>query len=130
MVKSKKVSKNSRLKKKYPIVRINFKAKFNNSIITVSDLENNVLMWSSSGKVGFKGSKKATPFASQKTTEDILEKLKTLETTNVQIILNGAGMGRDSFIRSIQNSGLQVDLIKDTTGFPFGGITLKKKRRV
>lgn len=117
-------------KKKYPIVNIYLKAAFNNSIITVTDQENKVLTWSTSGKIGFKGSKKATPFAAQKATEEILEKLKNYSTTNASVVIKGAGMGRDSFIRSLQNSEIQIDSLKDATGFPFGGVTQKKRRRV
>lgn len=122
--------KKAKSKQKHPIVKIHFAAKFNNSIITITDLQDKVLVWSSSGKIGFKGSKKATPFAAQKATEDVLEKLKAFETTNVSIIIKGPGMGRDSFIRFVQNSDLQIDSIKDATGFPFGGVSPKKRRRV
>jgi small subunit ribosomal protein S11 len=105
-------------------------AAFNNTILTLTELNGNVIAWSSAKKVGFKGAKKSTPFAAQKVSEEILEKIKQLESTNVHIVIKGAGMGRDSFLRAIQNSDLQVDSIKDITGFPFGGVTLKKRRRV
>ncbi len=124
-------SKKSKIKQKYPIVRIALKAQINNTIVTLTDLQGRVLAWSSSGKVGFKGTKKSTPFASQRATEEILEKVKAVEATTVHLEINGAGMGRDSFLRAIQaNSDIQIESIKDTTGFPFGGVKQKNRRRV
>lgn len=125
-----KLKKTNKVKKKIPIVRMFLYAAFNNTILTLTELNGNVIAWSSAKKVGFKGAKKSTPFAAQKVSEEILEKIKQLESTNVHIVIKGAGMGRDSFLRAIQNSDLQVDSIKDITGFPFGGVTLKKRRRV
>jgi small subunit ribosomal protein S11 len=122
--------KKSKIKIKLPIARIFMRAEFNNSIITLTDLQGKVLAWSSSGKVGFKGSKKSTPFAAQKATEEVLEKLKEYETNTVHLEVWGAGMGRDSFLRAIQATDLQVETIKDVTGFPFGGVTPRKRRRV
>jgi small subunit ribosomal protein S11 len=122
---TKKVVKKVKAKKlKIPLAKIFLKANFNNSIITLTDLEGKVLAWSSSGKMGFKGSKKSTPFASQKATEDVLLAAKTYEVSTVHLQINGGGMGRDSFIRAVQAA------IKDTTSFPFGGPTLRKRRRV
>lgn len=115
---------------KVPIAKLYLKANFNNSIVTLTDLNGAVLAWSSAGKSGFKGSKKSTPFAAQKATEEVLGVAKSFETNSIHIEINGAGMGRDSFIRAIQASNLQIDSIKDTTSFAFGGVTLKKRRRV
>jgi small subunit ribosomal protein S11 len=115
---------------KVPIAKLYLKANFNNSIVTLTDLNGAVLAWSSSGKSGFKGSKKSTPFAAQKATEEVLAAAKSFETNSIHIEINGAGMGRDAFIRAIQASNLQIDSIKDTTSFAFGGVTLKKRRRV
>lgn len=117
-------------KQKYPIIRICIKANFNNSIVTATDLEGKVLAWASAGKVGFKGSKKATPFAAQKATEELLDKVKEYEASSAHLIIDGAGMGRDSFLRALQASGLQIESVKDATGFPFGGIRPKPRRRV
>jgi small subunit ribosomal protein S11 len=125
-----KVIKKSKLKKKIPIVKIFLRAEFNNTILTLTDLDGKVVAWSSSGKVGFKGAKKSTPFASQKVTEEILEKARTVEANTVHIIIKGSGMGRDSFLRSLQNSDFSIASIKDVTGFPFGGPRPKKKRRI
>jgi len=123
-------NKKLKLKIKLPSVRLFLKAGFNNSIVTLTDLNGRVITWSSGGKAGFKGSKKSTPFAAQKATEEILEKVKMIEASSVHIELNGPGLARDSFLRAIQNTDLQIESITDTTGFPHGGITKKKKRRV
>lgn len=125
-----KLSKKSRLKEKHPITKIYLKANQNNSIITLTDLEGKVMAWSSSGKAGFKGTKKSTPFASQKATEEIIDKARLVETSSFHVIINGGGGGRDSFLRAIQSSGIQIESIKDTTGFAFGGPKQKNRRRV
>ncbi len=125
-----KTAKKIKVKKKLPVVRIFLRAEFNNSIITLTDLEGKTLAWSSSGKVGFKGAKKSTPFASQRATEEILEKVKAYEASSVHLVIKGAGMGRDSFLRTLQGSDLQIESIDDVTGFPFGGCKPAKKRRV
>ncbi len=122
--------KKSRVKIKLPIARIFMRAEFNNSIITLTNLEGKVLAWSSAGKIGFKGSKKSTPFAAQKATEEIIDKLKEYETSTVHLEVWGAGMGRDAFLRAMQATDFQVETIKDVTGFPFGGVTARKRRRV
>lgn len=125
-----KISKSSRLKQKFPIVRICINAKPNNTLVALTDIEGKIISWSTSGKAGFKGTKKATPFASQKVTEEILEKARMVDATSCHLIINGAGMGRDAFLRAIQNSSLQIDSIKDVTGFPFGGVKPHNRRRI
>lgn len=129
-IKKAKVVKKTKLKKKLPIVRIFLRAENNNSIITLTDLEGKVLYWSTAGRVGFKGSKKSTPFAAQKATEDVLQFAQALEASSVHVEIKGGGSGRDSFIRAIQASDLQIESITDKTGFPFGGVKPKNKRRV
>jgi small subunit ribosomal protein S11 len=129
--KIKKAVKKVKAKKiKLPIARLFFRAEFNNSIITLTDLEGKVIAWSSAGKQGFRGSKKSTPFAAQKAVEEILDKMKNFETSTVHLVIKGAGMGRDAFLRAVQGTSLQIESIKDVTGFPFGGARKKKKRRV
>jgi small subunit ribosomal protein S11 len=120
----------SKLKGKFPVVRICLSANPNNSIIVLTDLTGKILTWCSSGKVDFKGAKKGTPFAAQKVTEDILEKAKTVEASSVHIEIKGSGLGRDAFLKSIQASGLQIESIKDKTGFPHGGTKPENRRRV
>ena len=124
-------SKKVKVKKaKMPIGRLFLRANFNNSIVTLTDLNGMPLAWSSSGKIGFKGSKKSTPFAAQKATEEVLEAAKAYDMTTVHVEIKGAGMGRDAFVRAIQAASLQIDSIKDSTSFPFGGPLLRKRRRV
>lgn len=131
MVKSTKIkSKKKKNKLKLSTVRIFLRAEFNNSIVTLTDLDGKVKAWSSSGKMGFKGAKKSTPFAAQKTTEEVLEKAKDMNASSAYIVIKGAGTGRDSFLRAIQSSNLQIQSITDATGFPFGGVKPSKKRRV
>lgn len=125
-----KISKKSRLKERHPITKIYLRAQQNNSIITLTDLEGKVIAWSSSGKVGFKGAKKSTPFAAQKATEEVLEKAKIVDSSSFHIIIKGGGQGRDAFLRAVQTSGIQIESIKDTTGFAFGGPKAKNRRRV
>lgn len=126
---AKTISKKTKIKQKLSTVKVHLFAGFNNSIITLTDMEGKALAWSSSGKQGFKGSKKSTPFAAQKATEEILEKIKETGASSVHLFIKGAGMGRDSFIRSIQASELSIESINDVTGFPFGGIRKKQQRK-
>lgn len=125
-----KTNKKTKIKQKHSIVKICLAAEFNNSIITLTDLQGKVLAWSSSGKVGFKGTKKSTPFAAQRAAEEILERVKQVEASSAHLVIRGAGMGRDAFLRSMQGSDLQIESIKDLTGFPFGGSKPKNRRRV
>jgi len=125
-----KAVKSTKIKVKYPIVRLCIKANANNSLITLTDMTGKVIAWSTPGKVGFKGSKKSTPFAAQKATEEVIEKAKAVDAASIHLQINGGGMGRDAFLRAVQASGLQVETIKDTTGFPFGGPKQTNRRRV
>lgn len=125
-----KTVKKTKLKQKHQIVKICMRAENNNSIITLTDIQGKVIAWSSSGKVGFKGTKKSTPFAAQKATEEILEKVKAVDASTVHLVIWGSGSGRDSFLRTIQGTDLQIESIEDVTGFPFGGVKPKNKRRV
>jgi len=125
-----KTVKKAKLKKKVASVKIYLSAKLNNTIVTLTDQDGKVIAWSSSGKAGFKGAKKSTPFAAQKVTEDVLEKVSLVDGKVADIFINGAGMGRDSFIRAVQAFDIQINSIVDTTGFAFGGCKPKKRRRV
>ena len=128
-VKSKAVVK--KIKRKLSLARIYINAAFNNTIITLADPNGQVLAWSTSGKMGFKGSKKSTPYASQKAVEDILEKLNETGASAVDIIVKGVGSGRDQAIRTIASyQGLEIQSIHDVTPVPHGGVRQKKRRRV
>lgn len=128
-VKSKAVVK--KIKRKLSLAKIYINAAFNNTIITLADPNGQVLAWSTSGKMGFKGSKKSTPYASQKAVEEILEKLNETGASAVDIIIKGVGSGRDQAIRTIASyQGLEIQSIHDVTPVPHGGVRQKKRRRV
>jgi len=103
---------------------------YNNTIITVTDATGAVIGWGSSGRTGFKGSKKSTPYAAQKTMEDTLARLKEVGLNEVDVFVKGIGTGRESAVRALQGSGLSILSIKDQTPIPHGGVRPKKARRV
>lgn len=103
---------------------------YNNTIISAADTSGNVLAWGTAGKVGFKGSKKSTPYAGGKTMEDVLARVKDRGLVEVDVMIKGVGSGRESAIRALQGSGLTVLSIKDRTPTPHGGVRPKKARRV
>jgi small subunit ribosomal protein S11 len=103
---------------------------YNNTIISITDTAGNVVSWGSAGLVGFKGSKKSTPYAAQKTMEDVLARVKDRGLVEVDVFVKGIGSGRESAVRALQSSGLAVLSIKDQTPIPHGGVRPKKVRRV
>ncbi len=104
---------------------------FNNTIITVTDLDGQVLCWSSAGQVGFKGTKKGTPFAAQKAAEEIIRKAKEgFQLQKVRVVVKGPGSGRETAIRALQAGGLRVVSIKEATPIPHNGCRPPKKRKV
>jgi small subunit ribosomal protein S11 len=110
--------------------RAYIKASYNNTIVTLTDQTGNILCWSSAGINGFKGPKKATPYAAQVIVSDAIEKSKVYGLKNVQVIAKGVGPGRDSAIRSLNANGLNVISIKDMTPIPHNGCRPRKPRRV
>ncbi len=132
-IKSKIKSKASvkKIKRKLSLAKIFINAAFNNTIITLADPNGQVLAWSTSGKMGFKGSRKSTPYASQKAVEEVLEKLSETGASTVDIVVKGVGSGRDQAIRTIAGTqGLEIQSIHDVTPVPHGGVRAKKRRRV
>jgi small subunit ribosomal protein S11 len=105
-------------------------AMFNNTMVTMTDLSGNVIVWSSSGSQGFKGSRKSTPFAAQRAAEIAARKAMEHGVKQVDIYVNGPGAGRESAIRAIQAAGLKINLIKDVTPIPHNGCRPPKRRRV
>ncbi len=104
---------------------------FNNTIITITDLEGNVLCWSSAGEVGFKGTKKGTPFAAQKTAENLVKKAQErFQLSRVKVVVKGPGSARETAIRTLQAGGLRVISIKEATPIPHNGCRPPKKRKV
>lgn len=106
------------------------KATFNNTIITISDNNGNVVSWGSAGRAGIKGSRKSTPFAAQLAGEIAAKKAMEMGMRRLDVIVKGAGPGRESAVRSLKNAGMEVMSIKDLTGIPHNGCRPKKKRRV
>lgn len=106
------------------------KATFNNTVITITDMQGNVLVWSTPGVVGFNGSKKSTPFAAQVASSDAARRAKELGLKSVDVFIKGPGSGRESAIRALQANGLMVTSIKDVTPLPHNGCRPRKKRRV
>ena len=105
-------------------------ASFNNTIITITDRQGNVLVWSAPGIVGYSGSKKSTPFAAQIAASDAARKAKDIGLKEVEVRVKGPGFGRESAIRALSAAGLIITLIKDVTPIPHNGCRPKKKRRV
>jgi len=103
---------------------------FNNTIVTLSDKAGNVLTWSSGGKIGYKGSKKSTPFAAQLAAEEVAKQALDMGINKVQVIVRGPGGGRESAIRSLDTNGLQITMITDTTPIPHNGCRPRKTRRI
>jgi small subunit ribosomal protein S11 len=105
-------------------------ATFNNTIVSITDMQGNVVSWSSAGQVGFSGSRKSTAFAAQLSAEQATKKALDLGMREVRVYVNGPGAGRESAIRAIQAAGLNVTLIKDVTSIPHNGCRPRKRRRV
>lgn len=103
---------------------------FNNTIVTITDLEGNVITWSSAGSLGYKGSRKNTPFAAQMAARDCGKKALDLGMRQVEVYVKGPGAGREAAIRSLQAVGLEVKAIKDVTPIPHNGCRPPKRRRV
>jgi small subunit ribosomal protein S11 len=109
---------------------INIKSTFNNIIITVTDLLGNKIFGASSGTSGFKGARKNTPYAAQHTTNLVAAKLKDLSISNIKIIINGRGNGRETSIKTLKTAGLNLISILDKTAIAFNGCRPPKKRRL
>ena len=126
--------KKDKSKKRVVVVNKNgqahIKCSFNNIIISITNETGQVISWSSAGKMGFRGSKKNTPFAAQIVTEDAVKSAYELGLRKVDIFIKGPGAGRDSAIRAIQNAGLDVMSINDVTPLPHNGCRPPKRRRV
>jgi small subunit ribosomal protein S11 len=105
------------------------KATFNNVIVTLTDIYGNTISWASSGKMGFKGSKKNTPFAAQITAESAAKAASDLGLKKVEVLIKGVGSGRDAAVRSLNTAGLEITSIKDITPLPHNGCRPPKKRR-
>ncbi|KJS16748.1 MAG: 30S ribosomal protein S11 [Peptococcaceae bacterium BRH_c4b] len=106
------------------------KSTFNNTIVTITDVKGNAISWASAGQVGFKGSRKSTPFAAQMAAEQAAKEAMEHGMKEVEVMVKGPGAGREAAIRSLQAAGLEVNLIKDVTPIPHNGCRPPKRRRV
>lgn len=132
MAKAKKrvTRRKKKIKRNIERGQAHIRSTFNNTIISISDNEGNIVAWSSSGKVGYQGSRKSTPFAAQIAAEDAAQQAMDQGMKEVEIFVKGPGSGRESAIRSLQAAGLNVSLIKDVTPIPHNGCRPPKRRRV
>lgn len=119
-----------RVKKDIPAGIAYVKATFNNTIVTITDMEGNVLAWSSSGSSGFKGSRKGTPYAAGQAAVTAANKAKEHGVRSLDVMVKGPGSGRESAIRSLSAAGLELKSIRDVTPVPHNGCRPRKRRRV
>ena len=105
-------------------------ATFNNTIVSITDLSGNVISWSSAGAQGFKGSRKSTPFAAQVAAEKAAIKARDMGMKKLEVFIKGPGPGRESAVRSLSNTGMEVTVIRDKTPMPHNGCRPRKRRRV
>ena len=130
MQKKAKTKKRKKIIRKISYGKIYVHATFNNTIVTVADEEGKVLCWSSPGTVGFKGSRKSTPFAATIAAKDVVKKARLHGIREVDVFLRGPGSGKESAVRSIRTEGLAIKKIMDLTPTPYNGCRPKKRRRI
>ncbi|MGP3778935.1 30S ribosomal protein S11 [Halanaerobium saccharolyticum] len=128
--KKKKSRRRKKVKRNIEKGQAHIKSTFNNTIISITDEEGKVIAWSSAGKVGYKGSRKSTPFAAQLAAENAADEAKEMGLKEVEIYVKGPGSGRESAIRTLQSAGLNITLIKDITPIPHNGCRPPKRRRI
>ena len=119
-----------KIKRNVPRAVAHVQASFNNTIITITDTDGNVISWASAGKAGFKGSRKSTPFAAQMAAEATARDAIHMGLKRVEVWVKGPGAGREAAIRSLQVAGLEISAIKDVTPIPHNGCRPPKRRRV
>lgn len=130
MVQKKRARAGKRERKTIPVGKAYIQSTFNNTIVTLTDPQGNVLAWGSSGTAGFKGSRKGTPYAAQMAAREAVRKAQTYGLRQVEVYVRGPGSGREAAIRSLQSSGLYITGIRDVTPIPHNGCRPPKRRRV
>ena len=130
MAKTVKKTTKKRISKNISAGQVHIKTSFNNTIVSFTDCDGNVLSWCSSGKLGLKGSRKSTPFAAQMAAEDAAKVAADQGMRSVEVYVKGPGAGRESAIRAMQVAGLEVTLIQDVSPIPHNGCRPPKRRRV
>ena len=128
--KLKRVTRKRREKKLVERGAAHIRSSFNNTMVTVTDAQGNALSWASSGGLGFRGSRKSTPFAAQTAAETAAKAAMEFGLTSVEVLVKGPGQGREAAIRALQAVGLEVTMIKDVTPIPHNGCRPPKRRRV
>lgn len=119
-----------KIRKQFEHGRVYIRAQYNNTIVTLTDPEGNVLAWSSPGANGFKGARQATPYAGQVSAENVAEKAQAFGIQTVDVFVKGMGPGREQTIRGLMNGGVEVVSISDVTRLPHGGCRPKRQRCV
>ena len=127
---TKKVVKKRRERKNIEKGAVHIQSTFNNTIVTISDAEGNAISWASAGELGFKGSRKSTPYAAQSASETAARAAMEHGLKTVEVFVKGPGAGRESALRALETVGLQITLIKDVTPIPHNGCRPPKRRRV
>jgi len=122
--------KSKKIKRQLSNAVVHVKATFNNTLVTVTTEDGNVILNGSAGKSGFKGSRKGTPFAASQITSVLAKDMALMGIKSVEVNLQGAGSGRDSVVRSLQGAGLNITVLRDVTPLPHNGCRAPKKRRV
>lgn len=130
MAKKKIISKKQKTERKVSSGRVYVTATFNNTVVTLTDGSGNTLAWSSSGNSGFKGARKATPFAAISAMEQVAQKAKGFGITACEVYIKGPGPGRDATIKALKSAGINITMIADVTPIPHNGPRPKKRRRV
>ncbi len=127
---AKTASRKSKKSRKVREGAVYIQSSYNNTLISVTDAQGNVLAWSSAGRVGFAGARKATPFAAQKVMADVVERLKPFGMEEVKVFVRGIGSAREAAVRSLSIAGLAITAIRDITPIPHNGVRAPKRRRV
>ena len=123
-------ARKKKIRRNVPEGGVNIHSTFNNTIVTIADPQGNVVAWASAGSVGFKGSRKGTPFAAQMAAESAARKAVDSGMRSVQVHVKGPGAGRESALRALQSAGFSVSIIRDVTPIPHNGCRPPKRRRV
>lgn len=129
-VQAKKTTTRRRERKNIEKGQAHIHSSFNNTIVTITDVQGNAISWASSGGLGFKGSRKSTPFASQMAAESAAKAAMEHGLKSVEVFVRGPGSGREAAIRALQTAGLEISMIKDVTPIPHNGCRPPKRRRV
>lgn len=130
MARGKKASQRRKEKKNIATGVAHIKSTFNNTIVTITDMNGNAISWASAGGMGFKGARKSTPYAAQTTSETAAKKAMEHGLRQVEVNVKGPGVGRESAIRALQAAGLRITIIRDVTPIPHNGCRPPKRRRV